>query len=89
MNLAKISANGQITLPADIRKILGVSSGDKVLFVPQSNGEVLISNASSAFQPLTKKQFLEELEISRDQAANGRVSDAKKAAKAIRSKHGL
>ena len=89
MNLAKISANGQITLPADIRKILGVSSGDKVLFVPQSNGEVLISNASSAFQPFTKKQFLEELEISREQAANGKVSDAKKVAKAIRSKHGL
>ena len=32
MNLAKISANGQLTLPIEIRRHLSVKSGDKVLF---------------------------------------------------------
>lgn len=34
MNLAKISANGQITLPMEIRRLLGLKSGDKILFYP-------------------------------------------------------
>jgi toxin-antitoxin system, antitoxin component, abrB famil len=33
MNLAKISANGQITIPIEIRKHLGLKSGDKILFL--------------------------------------------------------
>ncbi|MCM1188220.1 MAG: AbrB/MazE/SpoVT family DNA-binding domain-containing protein [bacterium] len=47
MNLAKISANGQITVPAEIRRLLGLKSGDKVLFFQKSSGEVVINNASS------------------------------------------
>ena len=31
MNLAKISANGQITVPVEIRRLLGLKSGDKIL----------------------------------------------------------
>lgn len=89
MNLAKISANGQITLPSDIRKFLGVGSGDKLLFIPRENGEVVISNASSAFQAMTRTQFMDELEISRNQAENGQVKDAKQAVKALRNKYGL
>ena len=33
MELAKITSKGQITIPASIRKLLGVKDGDKVLFV--------------------------------------------------------
>ena len=47
MNLAKISANGQITLPIEIRRQLGLKSGDKVLFLKNSNGEIVINNASA------------------------------------------
>lgn len=47
MNLAKISANGQITVPAEIRRLLGLKSGDKILFVQKPNGEVVINNAST------------------------------------------
>ena len=32
MNLAKISSNGQITVPAETRRLLGLKSGDAVLF---------------------------------------------------------
>lgn len=47
MNLAKISANGQITVPIEIRRLLGLKSGDKILFFQKQNGEIIISNASS------------------------------------------
>ena len=47
MNLAKISANGQITLPIEIRRLLGLKSGDKVLFFQKQDGEIVLSNASA------------------------------------------
>ena len=88
MNLAKVSANGQITLPIEIRKILGVGSGDKVLFIQNSSGEIVISNAASV-QPLTKQRFLDELAISRQQAQTGQYSSAKDASNKLRRKYGL
>lgn len=48
MNLAKISASGQITVPVEIRRQLGLKSGDKILFLQNQNGEIVISNASAA-----------------------------------------
>ena len=47
MNLAKLSANGQITVPAEIRRLLGLKSGDKILFFQNQGGEVDLSNASA------------------------------------------
>ena len=47
MNLAKISANGQITVPIEIRRQLGLRSGDKILFLENKDGEIIISNASA------------------------------------------
>ena len=47
MNLAKISANGQITVPVEVRRLLGLKSGDKILFFQKPGGEVVVSNASA------------------------------------------
>ena len=47
MNLAKVSANGQITVPVEIRRLLGLKSGDKILFFQKQDGEVVVSNASA------------------------------------------
>lgn len=47
MNLAKISANGQITVPIEVRRELGLKSGDKILFYRKQDGEFVISNASA------------------------------------------
>jgi AbrB family looped-hinge helix DNA binding protein len=47
VNLAKISANGQITVPVEIRRMLGLKAGDKILFFQNPNGEVVVSNASA------------------------------------------
>ena len=47
MNLAKISSNGQITVPAEIRRLLGLKSGDKILFIQNNSGDVVLYNASA------------------------------------------
>ena len=45
MELAKITTRGQITIPVEIRKKLGVKDGDKVIFV-EENGRIVIENAA-------------------------------------------
>ena len=47
MNLAKVSANGQITVPLEVRKKLMLKEGDKILFVERENGEIVIDNVSA------------------------------------------
>lgn len=47
MNLAKISANGQITVPAEIRRKLNLRAGDKLLFFETASGQIVIDNAST------------------------------------------
>ena len=47
MNLAKISSNGQITVPAEIRRLLGLKTGDKILFFQNKDGDIVINNASA------------------------------------------
>ena len=46
MNLAKVSANGQVTVPVEIRKKLQLKEGDKLLFI-ERDGEIVINNASA------------------------------------------
>ena len=45
MDIARITSKGQITIPVDIRRKLGVKAGDKVLFIEES-GKVYILNSS-------------------------------------------
>ncbi|MCM1058012.1 MAG: AbrB/MazE/SpoVT family DNA-binding domain-containing protein [Firmicutes bacterium] len=80
MNLAKISANGQITVPIEIRKLLGLKSGDKILFFQKSNGEVVINNASA--QAIYKAQnafsgVAEEMGIYNDDDVQSLVNEVR------------
>ncbi len=43
MELAKITSKGQITIPIQIRKMLNLKDGDKVVFV-EENGRVVMEN---------------------------------------------
>lgn len=47
MELAKITSKGQITIPIDIRKKLGLKDGDKVLFLEEA-GKIVMMNATMA-----------------------------------------
>lgn len=45
MELAKVTSKGQVTIPIEIRKKLGIKNGDKILFVEES-GRVYMMNSS-------------------------------------------
>ena len=42
---SKVTANGQITIPKDIREILGVTSGDCITFIADSNSVRMVNSA--------------------------------------------
>lgn len=52
---AKVMAKGQVTIPKDIRKVLGVSSGDRVSFVVEGNTVRLINSAVYAMEILQQE----------------------------------
>ncbi|MCL2364526.1 MAG: AbrB/MazE/SpoVT family DNA-binding domain-containing protein [Defluviitaleaceae bacterium] len=47
MNLARISTNGQITIPAEIRRALKLSAGDKLMFVCNKKGELVVQKINA------------------------------------------
>ena len=47
MNLVRLSSDGQITLPVEIRKMLDLKSGDKILLYKNKTGEIVLDNASA------------------------------------------
>ena len=52
---AKVMAKGQVTIPKDIRRVLGVSSGDRVSFIVEGNTVRLINSAVYAMQLLQQE----------------------------------
>ena len=45
MELAKVTSKGQVTIPVEIRRKLGVKEGDKILFV-EERGRIYVMNSS-------------------------------------------
>jgi AbrB family looped-hinge helix DNA binding protein len=45
MEVSRISAKGQVTIPKGIRELLNLSEGDRVAFI-EENGKVVITKAS-------------------------------------------
>ena len=50
MELAKITSNGQITLPISIRRVLKLNDGDKVAFVERDGQFMLVNPTTIAFE---------------------------------------
>lgn len=61
MELAKITTRGQITIPVEIRKKLGVKNGDKVIFI-EENGRIIIENAAMVALKNAQDAFAGEAE---------------------------
>ncbi|WP_348648891.1 AbrB/MazE/SpoVT family DNA-binding domain-containing protein, partial [Massilicoli timonensis] len=47
---AKVMAKGQITIPKDVRDVLGVSNGDRVTFIVEGNTVRIVNSAVYAMQ---------------------------------------
>lgn len=48
MDVATISANGQITVPADVRKRLQLGPGDKIVFIENEYGDIVVVRPAAA-----------------------------------------
>ena len=57
INTAKITESGNINVPIDIRKILKLKSGDRIVFIEQ-NGSIIMKNANS----LAFEEFQNDME---------------------------
>lgn len=57
VELAKVTTKGQITIPREVRKKLGVKAGDKVLFIEEA-GKIVIMNSSMAALKEIQNEFV-------------------------------
>lgn len=49
---AKVMAKGQITIPKDVREVLGVTSGDRITFIVEGHSVRIVNSAVYAMQVL-------------------------------------
>ena len=56
INDAKVMSKGQVTIPKNIREILGVSTGDRVTFIVEDGVEKVVNSAVYAI-----KKFQEQM----------------------------
>ena len=52
---AKVMAKGQVTIPTDVRKTLGVSNGDRISFSVEGNTVRIVNSAVYAMQVLQQE----------------------------------
>ncbi len=52
---AKVMAKGQVTIPKDVREVLGVTSGDRITFIVEGNTVRIINSAVYAMQVLQRE----------------------------------
>lgn len=52
---AKVMAKGQVTIPKDVRKVLGVASGDRITFIVEGNSVRIVNSAVYAMQMLQRE----------------------------------
>lgn len=77
---AKVMARGQVTIPADVRKALGINEGDRVSFVVEGNNVRLVNAAVFAMQVLQR-----ELSGQSEKLGIDNVEEADKLIKDIRT----
>ena len=73
---AKVMAKGQVTIPKDVREILGVSSGDRITFVVENGSVRLINSAVYAMQML-QAQMAGEAGLTSDEAVMDLVKEVR------------
>ena len=54
-NTAKVMSKGQITLPIDIRKNMGLSTGDRVALIYEKDRVIMVNPAIYAMETLQRE----------------------------------
>lgn len=60
---AKVMAKGQVTIPKDVREVLGITSGDRISFIVE-NGTVRIVNSAVYAMQMFQNKMAGEMETS-------------------------
>jgi AbrB family looped-hinge helix DNA binding protein len=61
LNLATVTEKGQVTIPIDVRKKLGIKKGSKILFV-EDNGRIFMENSVMVALREAQRAFADEAE---------------------------
>lgn len=79
--LSSVTQRGQVTIPAEVRRLLGTKSGDKVAFQIE-DGQVRLTPAKftleSAYGSVTPKHRPEDFEAMKDAAMEERAEEVVK-----------
>jgi AbrB family looped-hinge helix DNA binding protein len=89
MELAKITLRGQITIPVEIRKKLGVKDGDKVVFI-EENGRIVMENSVRIALKDVQEAFRGEAErigLKDEQDVVAMVKDVRRERRVINAGH--
>ena len=60
---AKVMSKGQITLPVEIRKLLGINTGDRVSFIVNGDTVVLANSATCALKLIQQEMHGEAQKV--------------------------
>ncbi|WP_231465818.1 AbrB/MazE/SpoVT family DNA-binding domain-containing protein [Selenomonas sp. FC4001] len=74
---AKVMAKGQVTIPKDVRNVLGLDSGSRVTFIVE-NGSVRMVNSAIYAMQMLQNEMSDEAErtgLVTDEAVNNLVKD--------------
>lgn len=52
---AKVMSKGQVTIPKDVRNVLGISNGDRVSFIVEGDTVRIVNSAVYAMQMLQQE----------------------------------
>jgi AbrB family looped-hinge helix DNA binding protein len=63
---AKVMSKGQVTIPKDVREVLGVSSGDRVTFIVENGNVRIVNSALYAMQMLQNEMKGEAFTVGLD-----------------------
>jgi AbrB family looped-hinge helix DNA binding protein len=61
LDVSSVTSKGQVTIPVEIRRKLGVKSGDKVVFI-EDRGRIVIANAAMVALKEAQEAFKGEAE---------------------------
>ena len=66
-NYLRVRSNGQITLPAEVRRKAGVQEGDLFEVIVEADGSIRLSPKTQPDRNLTEKQQLKDIRWARKQ----------------------
>ena len=80
MELAKVTSKGQITIPVEIRRKLGIKNGDKILFMEEGGKVYMMNSSMDAFYE-AQRAFAGEAErvgLRNDEAVVAMIKELRK-----------